>query len=125
MYQIGVTLALAGFIFAVDLVLPLGVAIGVPYVAVVFLAVRSVQVKNGLRVTGICSILILLGYTLSTKDGPVWVGLVNSYVAIFAIWVTAIASWQWKRTEQALKAATDSLERVYQAKSQILATVTH
>ena len=72
MYRIGVTLALAGFIFAVDLVLPLGVAIGVPYVAVVFMAVRSVQVKNGLWVTGICSILILLGYTLSAKDGPVW-----------------------------------------------------
>lgn len=125
MYRIGVTLALAGFIFAVDLVLPLGVAIGVPYVAVVFMAVRSVQVKNGLWVTGICSMLILLGYTLSTKDGPVWVGLVNCYVAIFAIWVTAIASWQWKRTEQALKAANDSLERESQAKSQILATVTH
>lgn len=81
---------LAGGIFAFDLALPLGVAGGVPYVAVILLSLWSRRVFDVYFAAAGCSLLITLGYFLSPEGGVLWVTVLNRALALFSIWVTAI-----------------------------------
>ncbi|MFQ6026134.1 MAG: ATP-binding protein, partial [Dehalococcoidia bacterium] len=123
LYLIAATLVLGAFIFVVDLMLPLGVAVGVPYVAVVFLSVRSPQLRYTLAITLACSILILLGFVLSAPGGVFWVALTNRCLTIFAIWVTAIVSLQRKRADEELRLLNTSLEQRIDERTQRLSRI--
>ncbi|MFQ5569606.1 MAG: PAS domain S-box protein [Rhodothermales bacterium] len=94
---------LALLIFAADLFVPLGVAGGVPYVAVVLLAVRLRESKYTVFFAIACTGLTLLGFFLSPPGGELWQVLANRALAGFAIWVTAILSLRQKKTRQALQ----------------------
>ncbi len=103
-------IAIASAVFVFDLTMPLGVAGGVPYVALVLVGPwmqteRSIYL---LAVTG--TILTVAGYFLSPAGGLAWVVLTNRGLAIFAIWVTAILMAQRKRTRDALEQTNDKLE---------------
>ncbi len=83
-------LALSGVIFIVDIMFPLGVAGGVPYVAVVLLAMWA-HSQRFIYVTAVlASFLTVAGYFLSPEGGILWMVLANRTLALFAIWVTAI-----------------------------------
>lgn len=77
-------------IFAIDLITPLGVASGVPYVAVVLIAAKMQSPKRVLGTALACSGLTILGLAWSAEGGTVWIVVYNRAVAIFAIWVSAI-----------------------------------
>ena len=103
-------IAIASSVFVFDLTMPLGVAGGVPYVALVLVGPwmqteRSIYL---LAVTG--TILTVAGYFLSPAGGLAWVVLTNRGLAIFAIWVTAILMAQRKRTRDILEQTNDKLE---------------
>ena len=83
-------LALSCVIFIGDIMLPLGVAGGVPYVAVVLLAVWAASQRFVYIIAGLASVLTVAGYLLSPEGGVLWVVLLNRALALFAIWVTAI-----------------------------------
>ncbi|GJL78898.1 MAG: hypothetical protein NPINA01_18870 [Nitrospinaceae bacterium] len=83
-----VVLALA--IFAIDLSLPLGIASGVPYVAVVLFGVWSTQKRFILISATLCTGLVMLGLYFSPPGGELWQVLVNRCLAVFAIWITAV-----------------------------------
>ena len=82
-----------------DLLLPLGVAEAVPYVAVVLISLRSPNKKDPLLAAVGCSLLTLLGFELSGEGAEIWMAAVNRGIAIFAIWVTAILAMQIKDTD--------------------------
>jgi len=82
-----VTLA-AGF-FIADLQLPLGVAGGVPYVAVVLLGWWLPRRRDVIALAILSVILILAGYFLSPPGGIPWVVVANRLLAVFAVVVTA------------------------------------
>ncbi len=82
-----------------DLLLPLGVAEAVPYVAVVLISLRSPNKQDPLLVAVGCSLLTLLGFELSGEGAEIWMAAVNRGIAIFAIWVTAILAMQIKQTD--------------------------
>ncbi len=73
-----------------DLSLPLGVAGGVPYVALVLLGNWSKNQKFIIVLAIAGSVLTAVGFYASPKGGILWVVLTNRGLAIFAIWVTAI-----------------------------------
>ncbi len=71
--------------------MPLGVAGGVPYVALMMLGLRSSWHKHSYHLAILATILTIVGYFLSPEAGTPWVVLTNRAVAIFAIWVISVA----------------------------------
>ena len=88
-------IAVAVLIF--DLLMPLGVAGGVPYVAMVMLGLWFPRREGVLYLAIVGSVLTLLGYYFSPPGGVPWVVFVNRMLAIFAIWVTAILIYNYAK----------------------------
>jgi PAS domain S-box-containing protein len=102
---VGAALLLAAAIFVIDLGLPLGVAGGVPYVAVVALTLLSPRRSDTPVVALVVSVLTVLGYFLSPEGAVEWVVLTNRGLALFVIWITAAMCWAWKQSQAALQEA--------------------
>ena len=94
---------LAGGIFLLDLLAPLGVAGAVPYVALVLVSLSLPHRKHTLAAATFASVLTVLGFFLSPAGGTLWVVLANRGLALFAIWVTATLGLLHKQAEQALR----------------------
>jgi C4-dicarboxylate-specific signal transduction histidine kinase len=113
---VSICLLLSLVFFALDLSLPLGVAAGVPYVAVVLVAlrIRDSRYTYGFAVSS--SILTLLGLFLSEELGALWQVVFNRVLALFAIWVTAVLSLQLQnsaeRTRQLQKRLASTTRRI-------------
>ncbi len=86
----------------VDLSIPLGVAGGVLYVAVVLLSLKSPQNRFTILVAIICSILTGVGFVASPKGGEMWKVVFNRTLALFVIWVTASLALIQRRKDQEL-----------------------
>ena len=112
---------LAIVIFVVDLFLPLGVAGGVLYVAVVLCTLWLPQRGAIIIAASVSTILILLGLALSPSGGELWKVLTNRFLAIFAVWVIAVLLFQRKHSELVLQTERDILERVVQERTSSLA----
>jgi len=98
MYSFSLILAVATLL--VDLSLPLGVAGGVPYIAVVLLSLWSPRNRLSLYLAAICSALVVVGFYYSPSGGEMWKVIINRGLALFAIWVTAILIAVWKETRE-------------------------
>lgn len=98
---------LAAAIFAVDLSLPLGVAAGVPYVAVILFGWWLERTNAVIWLAALCTILVALGYLFSPEGGTTWVVLLNRTLAVFAVWVTAVLVTRAKGSETRVRAARD------------------
>lgn len=102
--------AAAAVVLALDLYLPLGVAGGVPYVAVVLAGWWSHRLWVIFLLALLSTFLTLVGYAFSPSGGIPWVVLANRALAIFAIWITAVLLAWAKSAERKLRAARDDLD---------------
>lgn len=109
LYIICGILALA--IFTIDLQIPLGVAVGVPYILVVLVSLWSPKSNFVIILAVICSLLTLLGLYLSPSGGELWKVLSNRGLAIFAIWVTALLALRWKLYEKEISSLKYKMEK--------------
>ncbi len=123
---------LASSALAADLMLPLGVAGGVPYVAVVLAGWWFPRRQHIFWLAVGSTALTLAGYYLSPAGGTVWVVLTNRGYALFAIWVTAAilriarkSQAELRASQVALIAAKDAAEAGNRAKSRLLANMSH
>jgi PAS domain S-box-containing protein len=89
-------------VFAIDLQLPIGIAAGVPYVAVLLVSIGLPRQIETLLAAIACSILTGLGLFLSPSagDAELWKVLMNRGLALVAIWVTAGVGFQLRRTRE-------------------------
>ena len=94
------SLILAAIILLIDLSLPLGVAGGVLYIAVILISLWSSRNRFSLYLAAGCSILVAIGFLYSPPGGEFWKVMVNRGLALFAIWVTAILLMVWKETRK-------------------------
>ncbi len=101
---------LASAIFAFDLLLPLGVAAGVPYVALVLLGWRFKKPRSIYFLAAASSVLTITGYLLSAEGGSHWMVLVNRGLALFVIWITAVLISEARSAQKALENAHNELE---------------
>ena len=85
--------AIAAMVFALDLIAPLGVAGGVPYVALVLFGSRFEERSAVFFLAVAGSILTFLGYFFSPVGGIGWVVFTNRAYALFGIWATAVVLW--------------------------------
>ncbi|MEE8350612.1 MAG: ATP-binding protein [Rhodospirillales bacterium] len=103
---------IAGFIFAFDLLLPLGVAGGVPYVALVLLGNWFPRRSHLFTLAAVGTFLTILGFFLSPTAGIFWIVITNRTLALFAIWITAFLIAHSKRAENELREKDSELRRV-------------
>jgi PAS domain S-box-containing protein len=103
-------LVFAAFVFAFDLSLPLGVAAGVPYVALVLIGIWLPYHWHVYILAALASALILTGYAVSPSGGILWVVLTNRGLALFAVWVTTFLIAHRKGVENELRETRDELE---------------
>ncbi len=98
-------------ILIIDLNIPLGVAGGVPYIAVVLLSLKSPHNSFTILVAIICSVLTLVGFYASPDGGEMWKVILNRALALFAIWVTAsLALRQRKRDHELVQQQFKAVE---------------
>jgi signal transduction histidine kinase len=122
---------LAVGIFLIDVgSLPLGVAAGVPYVAVVLISLWLSRWKYSIIVAGGVSVLTILGFLLSEPAGIPWMVIMNRLLALLAIWLTAIVGgWlvfvKRKKLEEALQKAEQETDRAIDAKARFLETTSN
>lgn len=129
---ITIAVTIAATVYALDLSMPLGVAGGVPYVALVFVGWWFPQRRTIFLLAVISSVLTVAGYYFSPEGGIPWVVLTNRAYALFAIWGTAITLWTARKSrarvlqsEANLKYARNSAEAANRAKSDLLANMSH
>jgi len=89
---VGFCLFLAGLIFIIDSLIPLGVAGGVPYILVVLISLWSPRIKLPISMAILGSILTIVGFYTSPSGGELWSVLFNRSLALLAIWAVAIMS---------------------------------
>lgn len=98
----GLFFTVATFLF--DLMLPLGVAGGVPYMAVVLMGLM-VSGRSFIIVAAIsCSVLTIVGFYFSPSAGDleIWKVFANRGIALFAIILSLILGLYYKKIEKAL-----------------------
>ncbi len=105
------TAVIMAAILGVDLVLPLGVAGGVPYVAVVLLGWWFPKHNHIIILAAISTALTLVGYLYSPEGGIPWVVSTNRFLAFFAIWVTTTLLIMAKETVETIKRTNEELEQ--------------
>ncbi|MEH6477671.1 MAG: PAS domain S-box protein, partial [Sneathiella sp.] len=102
--------AVSAVIFLSDMLLPLGVAAGIPYVLTVLLGAWLPWRHSIVVLATICTILTILGYFFSPTGGIPWVVLANRALALLAIWTTAILLFQREKVAKELKQSHIGLE---------------
>ncbi|MBT8136369.1 MAG: diguanylate cyclase [Gammaproteobacteria bacterium] len=100
-------------VFTLDLLLPLGVAAGVPYVIAVLVSVWAPEWKVTVATAVIATALTILGYFASEPAGIQWMVLVNRGLAIGVIWISAYLLIQRKRTTKELMLSSHRLAAVF------------
>ena len=96
-----VVFAVAGATFIFDILLPLGVAGGVPYVLLIvcglLYSTQSIFITLGV----VASILTWVGFFLSPENAELWIVITNRVYAMGSIWVTVFIL-STKRNEKSL-----------------------
>jgi len=95
-------LAILGF----DLMLPLGVAAGVPYMFLVLLAWKASNNKFLLIAAITGTLFTLAGWVWSPSGGEMWKVLANRLLALVAIWGCAFLIYRYKNQERELARTT-------------------
>ncbi len=104
------TLVLASAVLVFDLNIPLGVAGGVPYVALVWMGIWYSKPNHIYLLAALGSVLTVAGYFASPSGGIFWMVLANRGLALFAIWVTAFLVASRRKSEIELSRAHEDLE---------------
>ena len=92
--------ALMLVILVFDLNIPLGVAMGVPYIAVVLLSLWSSKARLTYVAAIVSSALTIGAFFYKPPAGEMWKVIANRCLALFAIWITAILGLQRNKLEE-------------------------
>jgi hypothetical protein len=98
-------------ILVIDMSVPLGVAMGVPYVAVVLISLWAPRIRFTVLVAVVASLLTICAFFLKPDVAEMWKAISNRSLALLAIWVTASLGLQRKIAEERREAALRERER--------------
>jgi signal transduction histidine kinase len=123
--RISVIVGLAAGLLWLDVSIPLGVAIGVLYAAVVFLGATSSYRLMPVLVAGFSTLLITLGVVISPpmEAAPGWMILTNRVLSLLVIWMAVFFILQRRRDVESLRRAHADLELRVQDRTAELAKV--
>lgn len=114
-----VAVLLAVGIFVADAFVPLGVAGGVPYVAVILVALNVPSRRFVIALGIACSILTVTDVFISVGPGNTewWKVIVNRCLALGAIWVTVWLGLQRNLAQESYRQRLDELARLNRLKT--------
>lgn len=92
-----------------DLIFPLGVADGIPYIALVLLGFYTGSPVTVIVLAIIGSELIIMGYFLSFTGANFTIELINRGLALFAVWAVTAIAFIHLSSQASLKGALDRL----------------
>ena len=120
-----VVAGLSGGLLALDLFMPLGVAIGVLYAGIVLVASSSSNPRLPLLTAGCASGLLIVGAAWGPRLSsiPLWVGLTNCALGLVIVWISAILLRQRHQAEIHLRQTKDELEDRVAVRTKELANV--
>ncbi len=96
------SISLAALFFIIDIMLPLGVAGGIPYIVVVLLSLWSPGARQTWLAGIASSVLTLLGFLFSPPESSYWIVLTNRGLALFGIWMGVFFVLNYKRSNNEL-----------------------
>lgn len=96
---LALALVSSGAIFALDLKMPLGVAVGVLYVPVMLASSLVLRARTVVALAVLMTVLIILGWALSPGGGILWMAAANRSVCIVAVWAIPVAALWRHRVE--------------------------
>lgn len=110
---VGLAGLLACLFFVLDLQLPLGVASGVLYSAVVLLSSASQYRWLPIATATACSLMTIIAAPFSPRvpNLPPWFEWVNHFFSLFGVWAPVLFVYQRRRTERLLEEINERLER--------------
>lgn len=103
---------LSAVIFIIDINIPLGVATGVLYIAVVLIALKSQNLMLSFGFASLGTILIVLGFFFSEFGGIYWMVLANRSLSIGGLWLTALLGFELKKLNFKLKRSEGRFQMV-------------
>lgn len=112
-------------LFALDLFMPLGVAIGALYAGIVLLASFSPNPRLPLLTAAGATGLLIVGAVGGPRLNsiPLWVGVTNASLGLVVVWISAVLLRQRHHAEIRLRQAKDELEAHVAARTRELADV--
>jgi PAS domain S-box-containing protein len=106
-------------ILALDLLVPLGIAIGVFYIVPIYMVsfARSIRLVVG---TGlISSLFVILGWHLSTESGLIYQVIGNRFLSLLAIWIVCLSVIRFKILQAKQEIVHDELsDRIKETEKQ-------
>jgi hypothetical protein len=87
------------FFMMADMSVPLGIAMGVLYTAVILISLWLPR-KVTILVAIISSVLIIIAFLYKPPVPYMWKAVCNRGLALFAVWITAILGLQRKKAEE-------------------------
>lgn len=76
-------------IFLIDLLIPLGVAVGVFYVIAILLVIKEDR-KTIIRIAILCTVLTLIVPVITYTDGTTWMAFANRGISVLGILITSV-----------------------------------
>ena len=121
--MVGMAAVLACLFFALDLLVPLGVADAVLYSLVVFLSAASRYRRLPIVTAAACSLLTFVAAPFSPRVPglPAWFEWSNHLLSLFGVWAPVAFVYQRRRTESLLKDVDGRLEQRVQERTADLA----
>jgi PAS domain-containing protein len=102
--------ALTGFIFLLDYLTPLGIAAGVPYIALIIAGAFVLGERGMLALTLLATVLVFIGWALAPgEDALLWKVLTNRLYAVFTLWLAAIILLRNKRARESIHQSQERL----------------
>ncbi|MBT8004573.1 MAG: PAS domain S-box protein [Rhodospirillales bacterium] len=97
-------MVLAGCVFLLDYMTPLGIAAGIPYIALLIIAAFFTGEKGILVLTLLATVLVFIGWAIAPSAGAiVWKVVTNRLYAVFTIWLAAIILVRNKKAEESTR----------------------
>lgn len=109
-----------------DLIAPVGIASGVPYVLPVLISLRLSRKSAPLIVAGLAVLLTILGYLIPSPNSiqdQVWIGLWNRVIAVLAIGATAYLGHRFLDRDRASRDKSLHLQTLVEATPDLIVSI--
>ena len=117
-------------VLMIDLMIPLGVAMGALYILPVLVTLFSENSRAALFASVVSTLLIGLGYVVSPEGGVRWITITNRMISVTAVWVTYVVVRQtlnvsevYQSFQRQVQAELESNAKHLQAEHEAMLTV--